>query len=78
MIGHSHLVQIKLSQSEILESSFSLRIFDLTGKVIYTDENRNPLNTWLIDISEWSSGIYTVRLTSSNGLEISEMLHVTH
>lgn len=41
----SHLVQIKLGQSEFLESSFSLRIFDLTGKVIYTDENRNPLNT---------------------------------
>lgn len=74
----SHIVQVKINQSEIVESSFILRVVDLTGKVIYTYENKNPLNTWLIDTSEWSSGIYTVRLTSSNGLEISELLHVAH
>ncbi|MFK5983161.1 MAG: T9SS type A sorting domain-containing protein [Flavobacteriaceae bacterium] len=51
--------------TEVLKSNINVMIYDITGKLIF-DTNKNPTNTFNLDMSSFSSGIYLLNLTSGN------------
>ncbi|MFN6379765.1 MAG: S8 family serine peptidase [Flavobacteriales bacterium] len=74
----NYLVQVELQQEEPVKSNFTLSVIDVMGKIVYSMKDADGLNRWLLDSSQWSTGVYTIRVTSSTGIELTKTLYVTH
>jgi parallel beta-helix repeat protein len=74
----NYLVQIELNQKIGIYDNYKLDVIDLLGQVIFSVKSTDGINKWLLDTTLWSGGIYTIKVSSSNGIEISEILNVAH
>ena len=52
----------------------SIRIFDSMGKLIYYVKNKSLINSYKIDVSKYSSGLYFVKINTVDGLITKKLL----
>ncbi len=81
-LGHSnnHLLSVYPNPSEGVVSinyngDYSLRIFNLLGEVVYSNEVRGNNESLTIDLSNLNNGIYMVNVTSDEGV-ITQRLEI--
>ncbi len=69
---------IKISStSKLLASSnqFDVFIFDITGKIIYSNiVQDSTINNFTIDISNYDSGVYFLKIITDNGFRVSKSI----
>lgn len=63
------IITVNLPQ-EISSENFSLTIYSVTGELVYTAQNKNMM----LDLGNLTSGVYFVRLTSSDHLWTSKII----
>jgi hypothetical protein len=61
-----------LIKNLIQTSNNSIVIRDILGKIIFTSESRNNLDS--LDISHLEDGIYFIEIASNNGVRIKKVI----
>ena len=74
----NYWTQINLTTKTDLNGTYALQIMDISGRIIHEESKSDDSYFWLLNTSNWSSGIYTVRIISTNGNQLTEKLHVAH
>lgn len=78
--SNNHLLSVYPNPSEGVVSinyngDYSLRIFNLLGEVVYSNEVRGNIESLTIDLSNLNNGIYMVNVTSDEGV-ITQRLEI--
>ena len=53
----------------IVGKEFSIKVYNITGELIIEDDNPT-----IIDLSNYSSGIYTIQILSNNNIIIKKII----
>jgi hypothetical protein len=56
------------------ELPFLIEIYDFTGRLVYTVNFENTKNKTSIELSEFSNGVYLVKLTITTGQSATKKL----
>lgn len=57
-----------------LNSTLSIQITDITGRILLTNDFQLTTNAYPIDISTLSSGLYFIQLISNSGTEVKKFI----
>ena len=55
---------IKLTYKTV--GNYVIKVFDLNGSEVFVQKNRYGLRQSIIDVSDWSNGLYIISLSNDN------------
>ena len=66
---------VNISSSNLISKTLNLAIYSVTGTLVYEENlTNNADNSIKLDIENWSSGLYFVRILADNNLYLSKIL----
>ena len=55
-------------------TNYSVNLYDVTGKILYTDNNTNGITNYILNLNKFANGIYMLKIVTKNKLFTKKLI----